>query len=97
MVGEINRVVMTGRLLGGVRLRRTKSAGTSVINFSIECDGKSFPCTMFGPSAVEMAGWAGDGKRVAVEGRLSKRSIPTTDGGSISEFSIKADKVLPMA
>lgn len=96
MGSELNRIVISGVLAGSIHLKRTKSTGTSVINFNLDSEGKLFPCALFGPMAVEIAGWAIAGKRIAVEGRLSKRMIPTTDGSSVSDFSIKAEKVVPM-
>ena len=96
MGSEINRIIISGTLSGSIQLKRTKSTGTSVVNFGLDCEGKGYPCALFGPTAVEVAGWATPGCRVVVEGRLSKRSIPTIDGGSIADISIKAEKVVPM-
>ena len=91
---DINSVHLTGVLVKGPRIRRTRTTGTCVINFTLASNGESFPCAMFGDRAAEMAAVLRADMRVMVDGRLQIRTLARPGGACEESVVVKANNIV---
>src|SRR5574344_1720301 len=99
----INRVVLVGRLVRDVELRKTQS-NMSVSSFTIAVDNRQkgsdgnkttsfIPCTAWNQSADYLSKYAHKGSLVGIDGRLNQRSYEKRDGTKANVVEVVAESV----
>lgn len=102
MAGDINRVVLVGRLTRDAELRHLPS-GRPVLNMGLAVNGRQqdeggnwvdkpnfFDVKLFGPRAEAIAQHLTKGKRLGVDGRLDWSSWEGQDGAKRSKVEVVA-------
>ena len=102
MAGDINRVVLVGRLTRDPEVRHLPS-GTPVLQMGIAVNGRQkddmgtwvdkpnfFDVKLFGPRAESLAPHLAKGKRLGIDGRLDWSSWEAQDGSKRSKVEIVA-------
>ena len=76
----LNNVAISGRMASDVELRKSKTKGKNVTNFTIIVprdndygEADKIPCIAWDRNAELVAGYCGKGKKVTVSGRLETR------------------------
>lgn len=99
MAGDLNRVVMIGRLTQDVTMRQTKG-GTSVASFSIASNRKVkrneewvdqvsfFNCTAWGKIGESIDRFFNKGNKIAIEGRLEQQRWKDQQGQNRSKIEV---------
>ncbi len=102
MPGDINKVILVGRIVRDPELRYTPG-GSAVVSFSIankriyiKNNEKQemvsfFNCVAWGKLAETVANYCKKGQQLALEGRLQQRSWEDKDGNKRSTVEIVAD------
>lgn len=102
MAGDINRVVLVGRLTRDAELRHLPS-GSAVLQLGLAVNGRQkddggnwvdkpnfFDIKFFGRSAESVAPYMSKGKRIGVDGRLDWHSWEAQDGSKRSKVEVVA-------
>ncbi|MCB1307020.1 MAG: single-stranded DNA-binding protein [Leptospiraceae bacterium] len=104
MAGDVNKVVLIGRLTRDPELRQTQS-GTSYARFSIAnnrmyvAGGERreevsfFNCVAWGRQAEVINQYCRKGKQVAIEGRLQQRSWENQEGKKQSVVDVVVEQL----
>ena len=106
MAGDINHVVLVGRLTRDPELRHTPS-GTGVLSIGLAVNGRQrdeagnwvdkpnfFDVKVFGNQAEMLANHLSKGRRIGVDGRLDWQSWEASDGsGKRSKVEVIAQSV----
>ncbi len=103
MAGDLNRVIMIGRLTRDPELKATNS-GTTVTRFSLASNrlvkGKDgnwtdqagfFDCVAFGKTGETIGKFFQKGRKIAIEGSLSWSSWENSEGKKQSKVEIIVD------
>jgi single-strand DNA-binding protein len=106
MAGDINRVIITGRLTKDPDLRSLPDSNTSVCSLRLAVNGRRrnaegkwedqanfFDVTVWGAQGENCSRFLQKGRQVAVDGRLRHRQWQTQDGQNRSAVDIIADSV----
>lgn len=98
----LNRVVIVGRLVRDLELRKTAS-DRSVVAFTVALDNRTtnngekstsyIPCTAWNSTAESIAKFMKKGSLVGVDGHLNQRSYTANDGRKVSVVEVIADSV----
>ncbi|MFN8188585.1 MAG: single-stranded DNA-binding protein [Gaiellales bacterium] len=102
MAGDINRVVLVGRLTRDAELRHLPS-GRPVLQMGLAVNGRQqdesgnwgdkpnfFDVKLFGPRAESLSPHMTKGKRIGVDGRLDWSSWEAQDGSKRSKVEVVA-------
>lgn len=102
MAGDINRVVLVGRLTRDPELRHLPS-GTAVLQLGIAVNGRQqdsagnwadkpnfFDVKLFGNRAESLSNHLSKGRRIGVDGRLDWSSWEAQDGSKRSKVEVVA-------
>jgi single-strand DNA-binding protein len=107
MAGDINRVVITGRLTRDPELRTLPDSDTSVCSLRIASNGRRrnsqtgswedapnfFDVTVWGQQGVNCQQYLSKGRAVGIDGRLRFREWTTNDGQKRNAVDIIAESV----
>jgi single-strand DNA-binding protein len=106
MAGDINRVIVTGRLTKDPDLRSLPNGNTSVCSLRLAVNGRRrtaegqwedqanfFDVTVWGAQGENCSRFLQKGRQVAVDGRLRHRTWQTPEGQNRSAVDIIADSV----
>lgn len=102
MAGDINRVVLVGRLTRDPELRHLPS-GRPVLQIGLAVNGRQqdeagnwvdkpnfFDVKLFGPRAEALVQYLAKGKRIGIDGRLDWSSWEAQDGSKRSKVEVVA-------
>lgn len=106
MAGDINRIIVTGRLTKDPDLRSVADGGTSVCTLRIAVNGRRrnaagtwedqpnfFDVTVWGAQGENCSKYLQKGRQVAIDGRLRHRQWQTPEGQNRSAVDIIAESV----
>ena len=106
MAGDINRVVITGRLTRDPELRNIPDSDTSVCSLRIASNGRRrnssggwedapnfFDVTVWGQQGVNCQQYLSKGRMVGIDGRLRFREWTTNEGQKRNAVDIIAESV----
>lgn len=106
MAGDINRIVMTGRLTRDPELRSLPGSDTSVCSLRVAVNGRRrnsqgtwedqanfFDVTVWGAQGENCKKYLQKGRQIAVDGRLRHRTWTTPEGQNRSAVDIIAESV----
>ena len=106
MAGDINRVIVTGRLTKDPELRSLPDGSTSVCSLRLAVNGRRrnaegkwedqpnfFDVTVWGAQGENCGRFLQKGRQVAVDGRLRHRQWQNNEGQNRSAVDIIADSV----
>jgi single-strand DNA-binding protein len=106
MAGDINRVIVTGRLTKDPDLRSLPESNTSVCSLRLAVNGRRrtaegkwedqanfFDVTVWGAQGENCSRFLQKGRQVAVDGRLRHRQWTSPEGQNRSAVDIIADSV----
>jgi single-strand DNA-binding protein len=106
MAGDINRIVLTGRLTKDPDLRSLPSSNTSVCSLRIAVNGRRrnaagawedqpnfFDVTVWGAQGENCKRFLQKGRQIAIDGRLRHRQWTTEEGQNRSAVDIIAESV----
>ena len=105
MAGDLNRVILVGRLTRDPELKHLPS-GTPVLEMGVAVNGRQqdeagnwvdkpnfFDVKVFGNQAEMLSQHLSKGRRIGIDGRLDWRSWEAQDGGKRSKVDIVAQNV----
>jgi single-strand DNA-binding protein len=106
MAGDINRIILTGRLTKDPDLRSLPDSSTSVCSLRIAVNGRRrkadgqwedqpnfFDITVWGAQGENCKRFLQKGRQIAVDGRLRHRQWQTPEGQNRSAVDIIAESV----
>ncbi len=107
MAGDINRVIITGRLTKDPELGSIPASGTAVCTLRVACNGRRknnetgdwedqpnfFDVTVWGPQGENCHRYLRKGRGVAVDGRLRFREWTSNEGQKRNAVDIIAESV----
>ena len=106
MAGDINRIIVTGRLTKDPDLRSVADSSTSVCTLRIAVNGRRrnaagtwedqpnfFDVTVWGAQGENCSKYLQKGRQVAIDGRLRHRQWQTPEGQNRSAVDIIAESV----
>ena len=106
MAGDINRVILTGRLTKDPELRTFPESNNSVCSLRVAVNGRRrnsegqwedqanfFDVTVWGQQGENCQKFLRKGRQIAVDGRLRHRQWTNNDGQNRSAVDIIADSV----
>ena len=107
MAGDINRVILTGRLTKDPELRTFPDSNNSVCNLRVAVNGRRknaqtnqwedqanfFDVTVWGQQGENCSRFLSKGRQIAVDGRLRHRQWTNEQGQNRSAVDIIADSV----
>ncbi len=100
----VNRVVLVGRLVKTIELRKSESSDMSYANFTLAVDNRMkdsngergtlfIDCRIFGNQAENMYKNTRKGSKIAVDGSLNQRNFTRQDGSKGKVVEIIVDSV----
>ena len=105
MAGDLNRVILVGRLTRDPELKHLPS-GTPVLEMGVAVNGRQqdeagnwvdkpnfFDVKVFGNQAEMLSQHLSKGRRIGIDGRLDWRSWEAQDGGKRSKVDVVAQNV----
>jgi single-strand DNA-binding protein len=105
MAGDLNRVILVGRLTRDPELKHLPS-GTPVLEMGVAVNGRMqddagnwvdkpnfFDVKVFGNQAEMLSQHLSKGRRIGIDGRLDWRSWEAPDGGKRSKVDVVAQNV----
>lgn len=106
MAGDINRIILTGRLTKDPDLRALPNSNTSVCSLRIAVNGRRrnaagnwedqpnfFDVTVWGAQGENCKRFLQKGRQIAIDGRLRHRQWTTEEGQNRSAVDIIAESV----
>lgn len=106
MAGDINRIVLTGRLTKDPDLRAIPESNTSVCSLRVAVNGRRrnaegnwedqpnfFDVTVWGAQGENCKRYLQKGRQIAIDGRLRHRQWTSPEGQNRSAVDIIADSV----
>lgn len=106
MAGDINRIVLTGRLTKDPELRALPESSTSVCSLRVAVNGRRrkadggwedqpnfFDVTVWGAQGENCKRFLQKGRQIAIDGRLRQRTWQTQEGQNRSAVEVVAESV----
>jgi single-strand DNA-binding protein len=106
MAGDINRIILTGRLTKDPDLRALPESNTSVCSLRVAVNGRRrntegqwedqpnfFDVSVWGQQGENCKRYLQKGRQIAIDGRLRHRTWQTQDGQNRSAVDIIAESV----